>query len=223
MARRTKEERRERRLDRIRNYDERMKSERISRQEKQKAKDVRKAERREKKLERIRSYGERKKAKDIRKADRKVKRLEDKLEMTTARSGKADAIYQRQLDRESAKDPYEYSLSTTGRRRKRAKKAQKLTSAALAALATKSFYTPASKGHSILRTVKKRPLRLLKTAGRGTGSLSTAKKLDDGEDAATIYEPRLMRKALLRKKKARLENKLADSQSKRWKLKNPKR
>lgn len=219
MARRTKEERRERRLDRIRNYDERMKSERISRQEKQKAKDVRKAERREKKLERIRSYGERKKAKDIRKADRKVKRLEDKLEMTTARSGKADAIYQRQLDRESAKDPYEYSLSTTGRRRKRAKKAQKLTSAALAALATKSFYTPASKGHSILR----RPLRLLKTAGLGTGSLSTAKKLDDGEDAPTIYEPRLMRKALLRKKKARLENKLADSQSKRWKLKNPKR
>ena len=194
MARRTKEERRERRLDRIRNYDERMKSERISRQEKQKAKDVRKA-------------------------DRKVKRLEDKLEMTTARSGKADAIYQRQLDRESAKDPYEYSLSTTGRRRKRAKKAQKLTSAALAALATKSFYTPASKGHSILR----RPLRLLKTAGLGTGSLSTAKKLDDGEDAPTIYEPRLMRKALLRKKKARLENKLADSQSKRWKLKNPKR
>ena len=194
MPRMTKEERREKKLDRIRSYDERMKSKRVARQEK-------------------------KKAKSVRKADRKVKRLEDKLEMTTARSGKADAIYQRQLDRESAKDPYEYSLSTTGRRRKRAKKAQKLTSAALAALATKSFYTPASKGHSILR----RPLRLLKTAGLGTGSLSTAKKLDDGEDAPTIYEPRLMRKALLRKKKARLENKLADSQSKRWKLKNPKR
>ena len=52
MARRTKEERRERRLDRIRNYDERMKSERVARQEKQKAKSVRKAERREKKSQR---------------------------------------------------------------------------------------------------------------------------------------------------------------------------
>ena len=185
MPRMTKEERRERRLDRIRSYDERMKSKRIARQDK-------------------------KKAKSVRKADRKVKRLEDKLEMTTARSGKADTIYQHQLDREASKDVKKGRSKgrTTILRRKRAKTAQKATSTALAALATKNLFTPKDS--------------MLKMAGHATGSLATVTdpdKYNVEEDAPTIFEPRLLRKALLRKKKARVEKKLYKAKEKRKKAK----
>ena len=199
MPRMTKEERREKKLDRIRSYDERMKSKRVARQEK-------------------------KKAKSVRKADRKVKRLEDKLEMTTARSGKADTIYQRQLDRESAKDPYEYSLSTTGRRRKRAKKASSATSTALAALATKNFagLGKAKKVFTAKQALKKEIIPMYKAAGQALASAATVSdpyRYDIPEDRPTIYEPRMMRKTLLRKKKARVEKKLAGAKKKREKAK----
>jgi hypothetical protein len=200
MPRMTKEERREKKLDRIRSYDERMKSKRIARQEK-------------------------KKAKSVRKADRKVKRLEDKLEMTTARSGKADTIYQRQLDREAAKDEKKGRGKgrTTRLRRKRAKKASSATSTALAALATKNVAAlPKANYYTTKQALKKVVLPMAKAAGQTVASAATASdpyKYDIPEDRPTIYEPRMMRKALLRKKKARVEKKLAGAKKKREKAK----
>ena len=178
-----KEERRERRLDRIRSYDEKMKSKRIARQDK-------------------------KKAKSVRKADRKVKRLEDKLEMTTARSGKADAIYQHQLDREASKDVKKGRSKgrTTILRRKRAKKAQKATSTVLAGLAAKNLLLP---GHT--------PLKGAAQAYTSVATVTDPDKYNVEEDAPTIFEPRLLRKFLLRKKKARVEEKLYKAKEKKRK------
>ena len=196
MPRMTKEERREKKLDRIRSYDERMKSKRVARQEK-------------------------KKAKSVRKADRKVKRLEDKLEMTTARSGKADTIYQRQLDREAAKDVKKGRSKgrTTRLRRKRAKTAQKATSTALTALATKNL---AKAGSGVFAKNYKQSVNRARALPIGAAQALAAQEtslFDAPEDRPTIYEPRMMRKALLRKKKARVEKKLAGAKKKREKAK----
>ena len=167
MPRMTKEERREKKLDRIRSYDERMKSKRVARQEK-------------------------KKAKSVRKADRKVKRLEDKLEMTTARSGKADTIYQRQLDREATKDVEKGRSKgrTTRLRRKRAKKASSATSTALAALATKNFagLGKAKKVFTAKQALKKEIIPMYKAVGQAVASAATASdpyRYDIPEDRPT--------------------------------------
>ena len=200
MPRMTKEERREKKLDKIRAYDEKMKPKRIARQEKQKAKEVRKA-------------------------DRKVKRIEKRLGNVSERSEKADKSYQAQLDREKAKDVEKGRTRrrTTILRRKRAKTAQKVASTVLAGLAAKNFagLSKAKKIYTAKQALKKQILPVAKVAGQISASAATARE-GVPEDAPTIFEPRLLRKALLRKKKARIEKKLDKAKKKREKEKSSK-
>ena len=62
---------------------------------------------------------------------------------------------------------------------------------------------------------------MAKVAGQISASAATARE-GVPEDAPTIFEPRLLRKALLRKKKARIEKKLDKAKKKREKEKSSK-
>lgn len=155
---------------------------------------------------------EKRRKKDLNKSIRKIEKIKGRLAKTEEKGKKADTRYQKRLDKELARDKKKglKSGTTTKKRRKRAKTAQKVVGnvvglSGTAGLAKGLIHPTAKAGIGAVKIMTGHAL---------TGTNRNPKKRHEG---GTIFEPRLVRKTLLSRKKSRLKGQL---EKKEKRLKN---
>ena len=144
----------------------------------------------------------------------KQARLKRKLEKTTKKHSEAKAEYQKQLDKEEAKDVEKGRKkgTTTKRRKTIAKVARGVIGAGLAASGVGDYKKYKKLGDVGVKTLAK---KVLKPISKVIGGVSGATGDLPGQGDATIFEPKRLKAQRLKKKKRILELKVNKKKKKK--------